>query len=116
MFNKTLIIAILALIPLSAFAAPKEKETIAVQVVWSKTRIHKTSDRNLFTYTDLMFAELNGKKIVYECVQNGDICTVMQSGNTYSAGRDGAFIFITMGLPDDNKDLSVKYKQVGKIG
>ena len=113
MFNKTLIIAILALIPLSAFAAPKEKETIAVQVVWSKTRIHKTSDRNLFTYTDLMFAELNGKKIVYECVQNGDICPMMQSGNTYSAGRDGAFIFITMGLPDDNKDLSVKYKQVG---
>jgi hypothetical protein len=106
-------ISILSLIPLSVFAAPKVKETIALQVVTSKTRINSSSARNIFTYTDLMFTQFNGKRIVYQCVQRGDICPMMQSGNNYTAGRDGIFIYISMGLPDDNKALSVKYKQVG---
>ncbi len=111
--NRTAIIAFLALVPLSALAAPKAKETITLQIISSKTRIHKTSDRNLFTYTDLMFTQLNGKKIVFECVERGDICPMMESGDTYTADRDGGFIYISMGLPDDNKPISVKYKQVG---
>ncbi len=86
MLNKTAKIAILALIPLSAFATPKVKDTISLQVLRSSTRINSSSPSNIFTYTDLMFTEFNGKRVVYECVQRGDICPMVESGKTYTAG------------------------------
>lgn len=118
MFNRIAAIGFFVLIPLSAFATPKTKEpkgkeTIALQVVSSKTRINSASDRNIFTYTDLMFTQFNGKRIVYECAQRGDTCPMVESGQTYTAERDGAYIHITMAFSDDQKSLPIKFKQVG---
>lgn len=113
MLNKIKKIAFLVLIPLSAFATPKVKETITLQVVTSNTRIHGASSRNVFAYTDLMFTQLNGKKIVYQCVQRGNICPMVESGKAYTADKRGGFIYFTMDTPTDKKPLSVKFRQVG---
>lgn len=68
MQNKAATIVFLILIPLSAYAAPKVRDSSTVQVVTTTTRIHNSYTNNAFAYTDLMFTESNGKKIVYECV------------------------------------------------
>jgi hypothetical protein len=113
MFNRAAMIAFLVFMPLSAFAVPKEKETIKLQVVTTKTRIHGSFSNHAFAYTDLLFTQVNGKKVVYECVQHGDICPMVEPGNTYTVDRDGAFIYISMSTPEDKKAVSVKFRQVG---
>ena len=112
MLNKAAKIAFLVLIPLIASAAPRRKETIELQVISSKTKIHGSSG-NVFTYTDVMFALVNGKKVVYACNQRGDECPLMESGKTYTADRVGDVIYISMSSPENKKPFSVKYKQVG---
>ncbi len=113
MLNKAAKIAFLVLIPLIASATPKRKETIKLQVISSKTKIHGSSSRNVFSYTDVMFALVNGKKVVYACNQRGDECPLMESGKTYTADRVGDVIYISMSSPENKKPFSVKYKQVG---
>jgi len=80
MLKRTAKIAFLLLIPLSAFATPKETTTF--QVVSSNTRIHRSTSGSVFTYTDLMLIQVNGKRLVYECVQRGNICPLVDSGKT----------------------------------
>jgi hypothetical protein len=106
-------IAFLILIPLSTFATPNEKGTITLQVVTATTKIHGSSPGNIFTYTDLMFTEINGKNVVYECVQRGDICPVLVSGKTYTADQEGPFIYISMSPPELKKAVSAKFRQIG---
>jgi len=113
MVNKAAKIALLILIPLSALAAPKARETVRLQVVTSKTRIHSSFANHVFAYTDLLFTQINGKKVVYECVQRGNICPMLESGKTYTADRDGSVIHISMNTPEDKKAIFVKFKQVG---
>jgi hypothetical protein len=113
MLNKTARIAFLVLIPLCAFATPKAKETITLQVVSSNTRIHGSFSAAAFAYTDIMFTTFNGKKVVYECVQRGNICPLVESGKNYSADREGDFIYISMSSPEIKKAFPVKFKQVG---
>ncbi len=113
MLHRAAKIAFLVLIPLSAFATPKGRETITVQVVSSKTKIHGSSSRNVFSYTDLMFTLVDGKNVVYACDQRGNACPLMEAGKTYTADREGKFIYISMSSPEDKKPFSVKYKQVG---
>jgi hypothetical protein len=113
MLNRVAKIAFLILIPLSALAIPKEKGSTTLQVVTSKTKIHGSSPGNIFTYTDLIFTEVNGKKIVYECIQRGDICPILESGKTYTADQQGSVIYILMNSPENKKELSAKFKQVG---
>jgi hypothetical protein len=98
---------------LVAFAAPKDRENIELQVVSSKTKIHGSSVGNIFSYTDLIFAVVGGKKVEYECAQKGDICPIVEAGKTYSAVQDGDVIYITMATPGDKKSMSVKYDSVG---
>ena len=113
MLNKAAQIAFLVLIPLSAFATPKGRETITLQVVSSKTKIHSSSSGKIFSYTDVMFTQVNGNRVVYACVQRGDVCPLVESGKTYTADRERDFIYISMSSPEDKKPFSVKYKQVG---
>jgi hypothetical protein len=113
MLNRAAKVTFIVLISLSAYATPKERESTTFQVITSNTRIHGSSSGNIFSYTDLMFTEINGKKIVYECVQRGDICPVMEAGKTCTADRQGAFIFILMNSPEGKKGLSAKFKQIG---
>ena len=113
MLKRTAILATLALIPLSAFGAPKVKGSIKLQVVTTSTRIHGSFTTHSFAYTDLLYTEMNGKKIVFECVQRGDICPMVESGQTYTADQNGAYVRITMNTPEDKKAVAVKFKQVG---
>ena len=113
MLNKFVKTACLVLIPLIAFATPKGRETIKLQVVSSKTKIHTSSSGNVFSYTDLMFTLVDGKNVLYACSQRGDICPPMESGKTYTAERVGDVIYISMTAPENKKPFSVKYKQVG---
>jgi hypothetical protein len=111
--NRAARIAWLLLIPLSAFATPKARETIKLQVVSSKTRIHGSFSNAAFAYTDIIFTTFNGKKVVYECVQRGNICPMVESGKDYTADREGDFIYISMSSPEIRKAFPVKFKQVG---
>jgi hypothetical protein len=113
MLSKAATIACLVLIPLFVFAMPKEKETTTLQVVSSTTKIHGSSSNNIFIYTDLIFAEISGKRIVYECVQRGDICPMLEPGKSYTADRDGVFIYLPMVFPEDKKTISAKFREVG---
>lgn len=111
--NKVATISVLVLFPLIAFATPKGRETIKLQVVSSKTKIHSSSSGNAFIYTDFMFTLVDGKTVVYICDQRGDICPLMEDGKTYTADRAGDVIYISMSVPGEKKPVSVKYKQAG---
>jgi hypothetical protein len=111
--NKCAKIVFSVLIPLIALATPKGKETIKLQVVSSKTKIHGSATGNRFIYTDLMFTLVDGKKVAYACNQRGDACPLMEDGKTYTADRVGDVIYISMSAPGDKKPFSVKYKQLG---
>jgi hypothetical protein len=111
---KALAVIILAgVIPIGALAMPKERESIQVQVVSSQRKTHGSPPGEVFHYTDVMFARVNGKNVTYECVQHGNLCPLMDSGKTYAADREGDFIYISMSLPNGNRPISVKYKQLG---
>jgi len=60
-----------------------------------------------------MFAQVNGKNIVYECAQRGDICPVLEAGKSYTADQEGAFLYVSMSSPEDKKDISAKFREVG---
>jgi hypothetical protein len=113
MLNRLAKIALLVLVPLCLFANPKDKGATKVQVVTARTGIHSSSSGNMFSYTNLMFTEVNGKKLVYECAQSGDLCPIFESGQTYTANQDGAYIYIPMNSPEGKKDLAIKFKRVG---
>jgi hypothetical protein len=106
-------IAFLVLVPLSAFANRKEKGTTKLHVVTARTQVHDSSSGDKFTYTDLMFTEINGKKAVYECAQKGDVCPILEAGETYTVDQDGAVVYVPMTSPEGKKDTSAKFKQVG---
>ena len=38
---------------------------------------------------------------------------MVESGETYTADQDGAYVRITMNTPEDKKAIEVKFKQVG---
>jgi hypothetical protein len=113
MLIKAAKIACFVLIPLGAFASPKERGTTKLEVVTARTQIHGSSSGNMFSYTNLMFTQVNGKKLVYECAQRGDVCPVLESGQTYTAEQDGAYLYLSMSSPEGKKDLSVRFKLVG---
>jgi hypothetical protein len=102
------------LIPTTIFAARKEKETIELKVVSSKTKIHGSFSNAVFTYTSIMFTEVNGIKLMYACNQRRDFCPLMEAGETYTADRVGNVIYVPMKFPDEKHPLPVKYKQVGR--
>jgi hypothetical protein len=66
----------------------------------------------VFRYTNVMFMPVNGKNVIYECAQRGDVCPVVESGKIYSVEQDGSSIYIEMSLPN-GKHFSAKYKQLG---
>lgn len=113
MLSRAARIMFFVLIPLFAFANQKERPTAQLEVFTVRTQIHSSSPGDMFTYTNLIFAQVNGKRLVYECAQRGDLCPVMESGKTYAGAQDGAFFYIPMTFPGGQKDLSVRFKQVG---
>ncbi len=96
----------------AALATPTNKsaESVQVEVVSTKTNYHGNSP-NVFKYTDVLFAHVNGKNVVYACAQKGDECPLMQNGKTYPADRVGGYIYISMDAPDAKKPMPIKFKE-----
>jgi hypothetical protein len=115
MRNKVARIVFSLLIPITIFAASKEKKTTELKVVSSKTKIHGSFPGVVFIYTSIMFTQVNGTSVVYECDQRGDLCPLMESGATYPADRVGNVIYIPMSFPAEKRSFPVRYKQVGTI-
>jgi hypothetical protein len=107
----TTLLVLVSLFGRAAYAAPSDKETIQVLVVSSQVKTHGASP-DVFQYTDVMFTKVNGKKIVYECDQRGDLCPVMESGKTFMATRDGKYLYFSVTSPQ-GKPYTVKYKEGG---
>lgn len=105
-------IILVAAIPIIAFATSNQRGTIDLEVVSSQTKTHGSSPGEVFRYSDVIFARVNGKNVTYECAQRGDVCPVVESGKTYSAEQDGNSIYIEMSLPN-GKHFSARYKQLG---
>jgi hypothetical protein len=95
-----------------AFATAKQRETIELQVVSSQTKTHGSPPGEVFRYTDVMFTEVNGKNVIYECVRRADQCPLMESGKAHTADRDEEFIYIATRLAN-GRPIVVKYKQLG---
>jgi hypothetical protein len=114
MLSKAAKITLLMFAPFSVIASPNGKATIQLQVDKATTRIHGSSSKSPFSYTDLIFAQIAGKKVVYECVQRDDVCPIVESGKTYTADQDGHFLFLSMTTPDAKKAVSARFKLVGK--
>jgi hypothetical protein len=103
----------LLLVPMASFAAPKRAfETIDLQVVSSKTARHG-SPPNVFSYTEVVFARVNGKNVTFVCEQRGDECPAMENGKTYAAEKSGNLIYITMTSPDIKKPFAVRFRDTG---
>jgi len=111
--NKIAKLAFLILIPVSAFATPSGKVSIKLQVDKSTTKIHGASGKNAFSYTDLVFTQIEGKKVVYECVQRDDICPILEPGKSYTADQDGHFLYLPMTAPEIKKAATARFKLVG---
>ncbi len=95
-----MILALAVIIPSVAFATAKQRETIELQVVSSQTKTHGSPPGEVFHYTDVMFTQVNGKNVIYECVRRADLCPLMESGKAYTADRDGEFIYIAIRLDE----------------
>lgn len=113
MMSRTARIVFFVLIPFFAFATQKEKPATLLEVVTVRTQVHSSPTGDMFAYTGLIFAQVNGKRLVYECAQKGDLCPVLEAGKAYAGAQDGAFFYIPMSFPNGQKDISVRFKQVG---
>jgi hypothetical protein len=118
MRNKVARIFLSVLIPITIFAAPKEKGTIELKVVSSETKIHSETRIHgfpgvVFIYTSVMFTQVNGTKVIYACDQRGDLCPLMNSGETYTVNRAENTIHIPMSFSDEKRSVPIRYKQVG---
>src|SRR4029077_561178 len=103
--NKLAGALVFVLIPIAALTASKGKENIEIKVVSSKTGVHNSFPNEVFSYTSVMFTQVDGKNVVYTCDQHGDICPPMEDGKTYMAERDGDVIYVTMSVPEDKHPL-----------
>jgi hypothetical protein len=108
----TIAISTLAmLMPIILSANAKQRETIQLIVLSSKTQIHGQHPPDVFEYTDLMFTQVAGKHVTYECDQRGDVCPIMEAGKIYSADRIGNEIYISIVV--GKMRTPVKFRQVG---
>ncbi len=115
----------LFLVPAIACAAPapREKQNIEVEVASVKTNIYTSYTRSTswamsnlpketYTYTDIIFAVVDGKHVVYTCADRKKVCPVLDAGSKVQAERDGDSIYITSTVPEDKKPLVAHYKLV----
>ena len=105
----------LVLVPVIGFAAPKSKDAtpIMFQVISTRTQIHGRPP-NVFSYTDVIFARVDGKNTIFVCDQKGDACPLMETGKTYSGDQVGDYMFLMLDpAPGEKRPTSVRFKQTG---
>jgi len=123
--NRLATLAALFLVPALAYAtpAPKEKDSVEVEVASIKTNIYTSYTRSTswamsrlpkdsYTYTDIIFAVVDGKHVVYTCADRKKVCPVLDAGSKVQAERDGDSIYITSSVPSEKKPVVAHYKLV----
>ena len=117
-------LAALILVPSLMFAAPepkKQNESIVVEIASIKTNTHTTYTRSTswvksklikdgYIYTDIIFAVVNEKHLVYACAERDKSCPVLEAGSKIPAERDGDSIYISTTVPSRKKPLVTHYK------
>jgi hypothetical protein len=120
-------LAALILVPSLILAAPepkKQKVSIVVEVASVKTNTHTTYTRSTswvmsklpkdsYMYTDIIFAVVNEKHVVYACAERDKACPVLEAGSKIPAESDGDSIYISTTLPSEKKPLVTHYKLAG---
>ena len=113
--SRKLALAALILVPSLIFATPeprKQKENIVVEVASIKTDTHTKHTRMLYTYTDIIFAVVNEKRVVYACAERDRACPLVEAGSKIPAESDGDSIYISTTVPSEKKPLVIHYKFV----
>jgi hypothetical protein len=118
--------AALVLIPMLVCAAPtpKPRESIVVEVSSSKTNVHTSYKHgsgifgnklpnDAYSYTDIVFAVVDGKHLVYTCAEHNDACPLLESGSKVPAEREGDSIYILPTASSEKKPSPTHYKLVG---
>jgi hypothetical protein len=114
----------LILLPAIIYASPtpkKQKESITVEVASTKTDSYVTYahlnsltksrlPKDSYTYTDVIFAIVNGKHVVYSCAERKKVCPLLENGTKLSAERDGDSIYLTPPNPSDKKASPTHYR------
>jgi hypothetical protein len=125
--NRIVRLAVLALFPTLVCAAPtpKPRESITVEVSSIKTNVHTSYKRatsifrnklpnDAYTYTDIIFAVVDGNHVVYTCAEHNNVCPILESGSKLPAERDGDSIYISSAASSsDKKPVLTRYKLVG---
>src|SRR5262245_10658065 len=112
MMRKVMGIVLALVVSFAAVAAAKEKGNIELKVVSSKTKVHNAYPGDVFSFTYILYGQVNGKNVMYTCDQKDDLCPLMENGKTYRAAMSGDVITISMDFPD-GKSRSIKYRDAG---
>ena len=125
--NRIVRIAVLGLVPtlLCAAPSPKPRDSIVVEISSTKTDVHTSYKHgsgifgnklpnDAYSYTDIIFAVVDGKHVVYSCAEHNKSCPLLESGSKVPAERDGDSIYISSAAsPSEKKPEFTHYKLVG---
>jgi hypothetical protein len=117
-------IGILILAPTLVCAMPKtnkQKESIVVEVASTKTNVYTTYTRSTswvksklpkdsYTYTDIIFAVVNGKHVVYTCAEHKNACPLLETGSKLPAEQDGDSMYLSPNASPDKKATPTHYR------
>jgi hypothetical protein len=120
-------IVVLILVPTVVFARQKpnkQRESVVVEVVSSKTKTHVSHawgtglSRNkmpddAYTYTDVFFAIVDEKHVVYSCVERKKVCPLLEPGSKLTVEQVGNSIYIPNPGSSENKPSVAHYELVG---
>jgi hypothetical protein len=122
--NRFAAISVLILLPTIANASPapkKQKESITVEVASIKTDTYVTYARinslrksrlpkDSYTYTDVIFAIVNGKHVVFSCTERKQVCPLLEPGAKLPAEQDGDSILLAQPNSSDKKASPTHYR------
>ena len=122
-YNRIAAISVLILLPTIVYASPspkKQKETIVVEVASTKTDTHTSYTRSTswvksrlpkdsYTYTNILFAIVDGKHVVYSCAERKNVCPLLENGTKLSAEQDGDSMYLAPPNPSDKKASPTHY-------
>lgn len=123
-YNRFAAIFVLILLPTIVYASPtpkKQKESITVEVASTKTDTYVTYARinsltksrlpkDSYSYTDVIFAIVNGKHVVYSCAERKKVCPLLENGTKLSAEQDGDSMYLAAPNSSGKKASPTHYR------
>ncbi len=121
--NRIAAISFLILLPAVVHASPmpkKQKESITVEVASTKTDTYVTYahlnsltksrlPKDSYTYTDVIFAIVNGKHVVYSCAERKKVCPLLETGARLPAEQEGDSMLLAQPDSSDKRASSTHY-------